>query len=50
MTVLVWPQRDKKTPLPNMEGEPMMETWHLLKNEEESGLSPLPAFPLIIKL
>ena len=50
MTVLVWPYRGKKTPLPNLEEELMMETRHLLKNEEEGGLSLLLAFPLIIKL
>ena len=27
-----------------------MEMWHLLKNEEEGGLSPLSTFPLIIEL
>ena len=39
MTVLAWQHRDKKTPLPKLEEELMMEIWHLLKNEEESGLS-----------
>ena len=47
--VLAWPRRDKKTPLPNLEEE-LMEVWWLLKDEEESGLFPLPIFPLIIKL
>lgn len=31
-------------------GELMMETWRLLKNEEEGNLLPLPIFLLIIKL
>ena len=48
MTVPAWLCRDKKTPPPDM--ELMMEVWHLLKNEEEGGLLPLPTFPLIIKL
>ena len=44
-----------RTPLPDpappdVEEELMMEAWHLLKNEQEGGLLPLPTFPLIIKL
>ena len=51
MTVLVWPYRDKKTPLPDdAEEELIMEAWCLLKNKEEGGLLSLPTFPLIIKL
>ena len=50
MTVPALPRRDKKTPLPNLEEELMMEVWHLLQNEEEGGLFPLPIFPLIIKM
>ena len=41
--------KDKKTPLLDMEEELIMEDRHLLKNEEEGGLS-LPTFPLIIKM
>ena len=50
MTVSAWPCRDKKTPLPNIEEEMIMEAWRLLKNEEEGGLFPLPTFLLVIKL
>ena len=46
---LARPRRDKKTPLLNLEEE-LVEVWWLLKGEEESGLFPLPIFPLIIKL
>ena len=45
MTILAWPCRERKTPPPDVEEEPMMEAWHLLKNEEEGGLFPLPTFP-----
>ena len=44
---LAWPCRDKKTFLPNLEEELMMEAWHLLKNNKEH-LLPLPTFHLII--
>ena len=50
MIVLTWPCRDRKTHLPKVEEELMMEAWCLLKNEEERGLSLLPTFPLIITL
>ena len=40
----------KKTPPPDMEEEVIIEAWHLLKNEEEGGLLPLPTFPLTRKL
>ena len=50
MTVPAWPCRDEKTLPPDMEEELIMEAWYLLKNEEEVSLSPLPTFPLIIKL
>ena len=33
-----------------MQKELMMEMWHLLKNEKEGGIFPLPTFPLTIKL
>ena len=49
MTAPVWPCRDKKIPLPNVEEELMMEAWCLLKNEEEGGLLPLPTFPLVLR-
>ena len=49
MTVLAWSYRDKKTSLPNVEEELMIEAWHLLK-KEEGGPLPLLTFPLIIKL
>ena len=47
MIVLACPCRDRKTHLPNVEEGLMMEAWHLLKNKEVSGLSPLLTFPLI---
>ena len=50
MTVPAWTYKDEKTPLLTTEEELMMETWHLLKNEEEGDLLPLPTFPFIIKL
>ena len=42
--------REKKIALPNLKEKLMMEAWHLLNNEEKSGLFLLPTFPLIIKL
>ena len=44
MTVLALPCMYKKTPLPNLEKELMMEVHHLLKNMEEGGLFPSPLF------
>ena len=49
MTVLIWPWRSKKTPLPHVQKKLMMEAWHL-KNEEEGSLLAVPTLPLIIKL
>ena len=37
---LVWPHRDKKTPLPNPEKELMMEAWCLLKKDKRSSSLP----------
>ena len=50
MIIPIWPHGDKKTPLPDVEEELMLETWCLLKNEEEGGCLSLPTFPLTIKL
>lgn len=44
MTVPIWPCRDKKTPLLDVQEELMMEAWCLLKNRDESGLHSLPFF------
>ena len=44
MTVLALLCMYKKTPLPNLEKELMMEVHHLLKNMEEGGLFPSPLF------
>ena len=40
MTVLAWPYKDKKTSLPYLREELMMETWHLLKKDKD--LLPFP--------
>lgn len=48
MTVLALPCVYKKTPLPDLEQELMMEVCHLLKNKEEGGLFPLSTFVLIL--
>ena len=37
MTISVWLCGDKKTPLPEMEEELMMEAWRLLKDEGKGG-------------
>jgi len=50
MTVLALPCMYKKTPLPNLEKELMVEVCHLLKNMEEGGLFSLSTFLLILKL
>ena len=50
MTIPIWPHEDKKTPLPDVEEELMLEAWFLLKNEEEGGRLSLSTFPLTIKL
>lgn len=50
MTILTRPLRDKKTTLPDVEEELMMEALCLHKNEEEGGLTPLSTSPLILKL
>ena len=50
LTVPAGPYKDEKTPLPTVEEELMTETWHILKNEEEGDLLPLPTFPFVIKL
>ena len=50
MTILAWQCKDKNTALLNLEKELKMETWHLIKNEEESGHFPISTFSLIIKL
>lgn len=49
MTILTRPLRDKKTTLPDVEEELMMEALCLRENEED-GFLPLPNFLLIIKL
>ena len=41
--------KGKKTPLPNLKEELMLEAWCLFKKDKE-GLLPLPTSPLIIKL
>ena len=40
MEVPTWWCRNKKTPLPNLEEELMMEAWCLLKSEENEVFSP----------
>ena len=47
---LALPCMYKKTPLPNLEKELMVEVCHLLKNMEEGGLFSLSTFLLILKL